>query len=82
MSLGLRPLGQSSHNLVKPIPNLDDTSSQDKHLFESTNSYHAPTHYNNPNAVASFLAIVTNYGKKQANDGLQMNDSSSPGKQM
>jgi hypothetical protein len=61
---------------------LNDTSSQDKHLFEPTNSYHAPTHDNDPNAVISFLAIVTNYGEKQANDGLQMNNSSSPGKQM
>jgi hypothetical protein len=78
----LRPLGQSSHNLVKPIPNLNDTSSQDKHLFEPTNSYHAPIHDNNPNAITSFLAIVTDYEKKQVNDGLQMNDSSSPGKQM
>jgi len=41
-----------------------------------------PQLINNPNVVTSSLATVTNYGKEQANDGLQMKDSSSPGKQM
>jgi hypothetical protein len=52
------------------------------HLFEPTSSYHAPTHDNNPSAVASSPAIVTYYGKKQVDDGLQMKDSTSLGKQM
>jgi hypothetical protein len=82
LSLGLWPPGQSSHNVIKPIPNLNDISYQDRHLFESTNSYHAPTHDDNPSVVASSFAIVTNYGKKQAYDRFQMKDSSNPEKQM
>jgi len=82
LSFGLRPLGQSSHNLVRLIPNLNDISSQNGHLCEPTSSYHAQTHDNNPNVVTSFLATVTDYGNEWANDGLQMKDSSSPGKQM
>jgi hypothetical protein len=66
--------------LVKPIPNLNDISSQDRHLYELTNSYHAPFHDNS--AIASTPTIVTNYGKEQVDDGFQMKDSSSPGKQM
>jgi len=61
---------------------LNDISSQDRHLREPTSSYHAPTHDNNPNVVTSFLATVIDYGNEQANDGLQMKDSSSPGKKM
>jgi len=44
-------------------PNLNDISSQDRHLFEPTSSYHALTHDNNPSVVASSPTIVTNYGK-------------------
>jgi hypothetical protein len=60
---------------------LNDISSQDKHLFEPTNSLHA-IHDNNPNAVASSPIIVIDYGKDQANDGLQMKDPSLPKKHM
>jgi hypothetical protein len=51
------------------------------HLFEPTSSLHA-IHDNNPSVVASSPTIVTNYGKDQANDGLQMKDPSLPRKQM
>jgi len=61
---------------------LNDTSSQDRHLFEPTKSYHAPTHDNNPNAVASSPTTMTYYGKEQVDDGLQMKDSTSLVKQM
>jgi hypothetical protein len=71
-----------SHNPITPIPNLNDISSQDGHLFEPTNSYHAPTHDNNPSAVASSLATMTYYGKKEVDDGLQMKYSTSLGKKM
>ncbi len=63
LSLGLCPPRQSSHSLVRLILNLNDISSQDRHLSEPTNSYHAPAHDNNPNAIASSFAIVTCYGK-------------------
>jgi hypothetical protein len=52
------------------------------HLFKLTSSYHAPIHDNNPSAIASSPAIMTDYGKEQVDDGLQMKDSSSLGKQM
>jgi hypothetical protein len=61
---------------------LNDISSQDKHLFEPTNSYHALVHDNIPNAIALFPTIVIDYGKKQVDDGHQMKDSLSPEKQM
>jgi hypothetical protein len=73
---------ESSHNLVRRIPNLNDISSKDKHLYKPTNTYHAPIHDNNPSAVTSSSTTMTNYGKKHAIDGFQMKDSSSPRKQM
>jgi hypothetical protein len=61
---------------------LNDIFSKDKHLSEPTSSYHAPIHDNNPNAVTSPLATMTDYGKEHAIDGFQMKDSSSPRKKM
>jgi hypothetical protein len=64
LSLRLQPLGQLSHNLVRLISNVNDISSQDRHLFESIGSNIAPTHDNNPSVVVSLPTIVTYYGKE------------------
>ncbi len=83
LSLRLQPLGQSSHNLVRLISNVNDISSQDRHLFEPTGSNIATTHDNNPSVAVSSPTIVTYYGKKQVDhDGFQTKDSLGLGKHM
>ncbi len=82
LSLGLQPLNQFSHNHVRLIPNLNNISSLNRHLYEPNSFLHAPTHDNNPSAVASSLTIVTYYGKDQVDDELQMKHPSLLGKHM